>query len=193
MPVLAMDQDMIGLLGIDLGIGRYESGRTINEFKVDEIMAILTDHLGSFGGEFPYTFNGRGFTHALTSTWFPQKDHELILGWVADEVDVIVRPQGGVLLRPIGDRELKGKVRQDLTHPTSSIMTHFFAYKDPQMKCFIKNTWNIFPRANASVLRTIGVLQDALDLGRWFMNLWNQCGELGFAVQRVLNEVDKMD
>ena len=122
-----MDQDMNELVGIDLGCDRHVADREIDESKVIETMVILIHHLGSFGGEFLSTLDGRGFIHALASAWFPQKDHELVLDWVDDEVNEVVRLQVRVLLRPNGDRELLGKVRQDLKHPTFAIMIHLLA------------------------------------------------------------------
>ena len=180
-------------VGLDQGFGRHVVDREIDEFKIVEIMAILIHHFGSVGGEVPSTLDGRGFIHVLASAWFPKKDHELVLDWVVEEVDVVIRFQGSVLRRPIGDRELLGKVRQDPKHPPLLIMIHLFAYKDRQTRCFITNTWSIFPRSNVSVLRTIGVLQEVLDLARCILNLLDRCGQMGFAVQRVFNDVDKED
>lgn len=37
------------------------------------------------------------------------------------------------------------------------------------------------------------MLQEVLHLGRWFLNLFDRCGHIGFAVQRVFNDVDKED
>lgn len=114
-------------VGLDQGFGRHVVDREIDEFKIVEIMAILIHHFGSVGGEVPSTLDGRGFIHVLASAWFPKKDHELVLDWVDDEVNEVVRLQVRVLLRPNGDRELLGKVRQDLKHPTFAIMIHLLA------------------------------------------------------------------
>ena len=95
----ALDEDMNGFVGLDQGFGGLVIDREIDESKVAEIMAILVHHFGSFGGEFPFTFDGREFIHVLASAWLPQKDHELVLGWVVEEVDVVVRPQGSILFQ----------------------------------------------------------------------------------------------
>lgn len=112
--VQAMDRSSTSLLDSDLGIGKFQFGRGIDEYTVNHVVAILASHFGIFGGQLPSSFNGIDLIHDLAALWFPQMDDQLIMDWVIGEENVIADPRGEIMLRPVGDQELDGSFRLSL-------------------------------------------------------------------------------